>query len=60
MVELVKELEDVQAPGKRPMKEIINDVNNKGVCEGQISELLDTMEYLVHRLVYSDSERFSK
>lgn len=60
MVKLVKELEDIQAPGRRPVKSIIEDVNSKGVCEGQINELLDTLEYIVHRLVYSDSKRFDK
>ena len=60
MVVLSDNLKEVQAPGRRTVNDIINDVNEKGLCEGQINELMDTLEFLVDRLAFTDAARFEK
>lgn len=59
MIAVSSKLEDVKAPNGRYVKDIVNDVNTEGPTEEQVKELLDSMEFLIDRLVHTDSERFN-
>lgn len=59
MVKLSKQLEELQVPGRRRLKDIVNDVNEKGPTEGQVNEILDTLDFVVDRLTWTDAQRFS-
>lgn len=59
MITISSKLIGVQAPGRRSVDEIVNDMNTSGPTEGQVRELLDDFEFVISRLVHADSERFN-
>jgi hypothetical protein len=42
----------------RCLEEIIADINQRGEATPRTQELIDTINYLVDRLTFSDSKRF--
>lgn len=59
MITINSKLVGVQAPGRRSVDEIIQDMNTSGPTEGQVRELLDDFEFVISRLAHADSERFN-
>lgn len=51
-------LKGVQVPKGRNVQEIVQDINDNCGGTPQVQELLDTLDFLVERLAFTDTERF--